>query len=783
MILGISFAFGILKPEVFAGSGETASNSDAAQSDEETSELFKLYQQERSNIAPNDAEAHYQLGMSMYLKHSGKGRDLEPLQLAAKEFKTASGIFNVTLKNGSQTTYNASNDDKATDAIWQQIATDYKPALEDCYQQIHAKDKDSDKRTRSVEDFDKANHREVLAKVASNFKKVVAKFEGSTDKPDYEKLNVFPCEVSYPQAAKLYKVASSELKSAEAAMNPSILLMAFSVIGGLGIFLIGMKHMSDGIQAVAGAKLRRMINAVTDNRFMAVGVGTGVTCFVQSSSITTVIVVGLVNSGLMVLHQAIGVIMGANIGTTITGWILALKIGKYGLPILGVSAFFYLFTKKDRIRYIAMALLGLGMIFFGLEMMKNGFKPMKYVPAFEEAFAWFDASTYIGVLQCAAAGCILTFLVQSSSATLGITIGLAATGAIPFETAGALVLGENIGTTITAWLASIGATTSAKRAAYAHVLFNLIGVFWITLIYSWLYVDMIGALVEYTQGVNPVGLNYEEFANKGTYAVIVTVGIASVHTCFNLTNTLIFLPFVRHFANLLERFLPDKAVKEVPHLAALDIRMAESPILAIENSRGEVIKMAHGCHKMMDWMAEIVKQSDPDQALQEKIFHREKIMDSVQSEVISFVTSLMSGEVPLSVTVEGRQQIRIADEYESISDYISNVLKSRLRLVQNNLTLPDSEVQGLDELHEKVTQYIILVTTGFENNQGDILPRAETQGKSITKFAKELRDAHLVRLEKARIEPVENMSFMAIINGYRKIKDHALNIAEAMANQ
>jgi len=243
--------------------------------------------------------------------------------------------------------------------------------------------------------------------------------------------------------------------------QPDYWKMILTVIGGLGVFLLGMKNLSEGLQAIAGSGLRRMISWVTDNRFMAIGVGALITMLVQSSSITTVMVVGFVNSGFMTLSQAIGVVMGANVGTTITGWILVLKIGKYGLPIAGAAAFVYLFAKRDRIRYLAMAILGLGLVFFGLEVMKDGFAVVKELPAFELWFQKFSADSYLGVLKCAAVGCILTFFVQSSSATLGITIGLAQLGVIEFETAAALVLGENIGTTITAWLASFGATTNA----------------------------------------------------------------------------------------------------------------------------------------------------------------------------------------------------------------------------------------------------------------------------------------------------------------------------------
>ena len=215
--------------------------------------------------------------------------------------------------------------------------------------------------------------------------------------------------------------------------SQTLTTMIFGILGGLGIFLLGMKNMSEGMQAVAGNRLRKLINAITNNRLIACGVGTIATCLVQSSSITTVMVVGMVNAGIMNLVQAIGVILGANIGTTITGWILVIKIGKYGLPILGISALFYLFTKHERIRYTAGICLGLGMIFFGLQLMKNGFSPLKDMPAFTEWFARFSPTGYFGVLKCCLVGAVLTAIVQSSSATLAITMGLAYSGVIDHD--------------------------------------------------------------------------------------------------------------------------------------------------------------------------------------------------------------------------------------------------------------------------------------------------------------------------------------------------------------
>ena len=359
---------------------------------------------------------------------------------------------------------------------------------------------------------------------------------------------------------KLYKSALDEDKVSQ---NPKkykeltgelISSMVFSLIGGLGIFLLGMRYMSDGLQTVAGDSLRKLIKVATDNRFKACGVGILTTLLVQSSSVTTVMAVGLVNSTVMELSQAIGIILGANIGTTITGWVLYLKIGKWGLPILGIAAFVYLFSKKEKVRYISMALMGIGMIFFGLEIMKSGFKPMKEIQTFEAAFMHFDASTYPGVLKCAFVGCFLTVIVQSSSATLGITIALAVTGSINFQTAAALVLGENIGTTITAYLATIGSSNNAKRAAYFHIFFNLTGVIWITLIFH-PYLDFISFVME--NFMNVQNINAVEMIDGKENFVNITGAIAMVHTIFNVANVILFLPLTHYASKVLHKLIPD----------------------------------------------------------------------------------------------------------------------------------------------------------------------------------------------------------------------------------
>lgn len=551
--------------------------------------------------------------------------------------------------------------------------------------------------------------------------------------------------------------------------------MVFMSVGGLGIFLLGMRHLSEGIQAVASGHLRRLISAVTDNRFVALGVGLVFTCLVQSSSITTVMVVGLVNSSVMTLGQAIGVIMGANIGTTITGWILVIKIGKYGLPILGGAALVYLFARSERIKFIAAIVMGVGMVFFGLELMKNGFKPIRSVPEYIEWFSLFQADSYFGVLKAASIGCLLTFIVQSSSATLAITMGLASTGVIDFQTAAALVLGENIGTTITAFLASLGAKTNAKRAAYAHMIFNVLGVLWITAVFPY-YLAVVKAFL----GLEPGQMVMANGAETYPYVIM---GIATVHTGFNVTNTLLFVPFVRHMERLLLRIVPEKAVSEKPALTKLDAVLIETPVAAIESTRTEILHMGEIVERMLGKLKESISEQMVNRKTVNKVFHREEALDKIQNEISIFLTGLLAESLSHEIASEGRRQLHLADEYESISDYIVKILKLHLRLRDANLTLPVEDLKDISELHEDVAAYVHMISNGYSTASKEILFKANPQSEAITHKVRRIRTQHMHRLSAERKDPLITMIFTDMLNDYRRIKDHALNIAETIAGE
>lgn len=557
--------------------------------------------------------------------------------------------------------------------------------------------------------------------------------------------------------------------------------IAAMVVGGLGIFLLGMKYMSEGLQAVSGDRLRKIINIATNNRFMGVGVGLLVTCLVQSSSVTTVMVVGFVNSGIMNLMQAIGVIFGANIGTTITGWILVLHIGKHGLVILGIAAFFFLFSKNERLRYIGMTIMGIGMVFFGLELMKNGFKPLRTHEEFSAWFHAFQATSYLGIIKCALVGCILTMIVQSSSATLGITIGLASTGVIEFQTAAALVMGENIGTTITAWLASLGTNTAAKRAAYAHVLFNVLGTIWFVIFFP-IVIKFIAKIIEIRTGANPLTLAFTE-EGETHFEQIITTGIASVHSLFNVINVIVFLPFVGLLAKLVTKLVPEKATKEAQHLTYLDVRMLDTPSIGIVQSQGQINFMGESVSIMMDKLKTCLENEHPDEELERKLFHREEILDNVQKEIFMFLSNLVAGQVPHEVSDMAHMQMRIADEYESLSDYIASVLKGIRKLAQNNLPLDAPAREKLLTMHNRVNAYITKVNEYVKDDNADILSWATTEGAAISKLMKEFRRQHLERLQNEEVSPYFSLAFTDILNYYRRMKDHALNIAEVVAGE
>ncbi len=549
-----------------------------------------------------------------------------------------------------------------------------------------------------------------------------------------------------------------------------IMEVIMQVVGGLGIFLVGMKYMSEGMQAVAGSRLRKMISAATDNRVLACLVGTGITCLIQSSSVTTVMVVGFVNGGFMTLTQAIGVILGANIGTTITGWILVLKIGKFGLPILGVSALFHLFAKSEKLRYTALCIMGIGMVFFGLQIMSKALKHEEVEVALKTAFAALSGGTFLSTLKCAAVGCLATFIVQSSSATLGVTIALALSGVIDFQTAAGLIMGLNIGTTVTAFLASLGTTTNAKRAAYAHICFNILGTLWLLPLFGF-YTGAIEQIVDWVQTHSPAHVESAIGAK-----------IALAHTGFNVINTIVFLPLLGFLARAVTWMVPEKQGEEIPHLTYLDIRMIETPAFGIQQSQIEVSKMGEQVLTMSNILGESLAQEKPEPEGVKRLFHREEILDDVQREVTVFLSEMLSGSVTHEVMDSAREQLRISDELESVGDYYAMVMKRLLKLTDEGIILRDVALTDLQAIHKRVDEYVRMITHAVEEDFADILSKAVSESSEISHMVKQARQRHLERIStNPDISPFKSLAYTDMLQAYRKIKDHMLNVAEALA--
>ncbi len=538
--------------------------------------------------------------------------------------------------------------------------------------------------------------------------------------------------------------------------------MLSGIIGGLCIFLLGMRYMSDGMQAVAGNRLRRMIAAVTDNRISACVTGTVVTCLIQSSSVTAVMAISMVNVGLMTLRQSIGVLLGADIGTTITAWIVALHVTKHGLIILGISGFFFLFSRNERIKFTSMLFLGIGMIFFGLTVMKHGMNPLRESDAFIQWFSRFNPVTYFGLLRCVLVGSVTTAILQSSSATIAITILLAHSGVIDFRTAVALVLGQNIGTTITAYLAALGASTPAKRTAYAHILIKVLGVAAI-FPFFYLYIDFLDLIM------------------PPTLARDIGKQIALSHTLFNVIIVIVFLPMTGLLCKMLLRLFPSQARKEVPHLTYLDGGLAETPSIALQESGNAILKMRDGVGKMMMWLADELETPHHDPQIRKKLLHREEILDVMQKEIVEFISRIMQKNLPLEVIAEGRRQLRIADEYESIGDYLMGLVKLNDRLVAQNSDFAQHDILNIKTLHARVAQFLCMIGEAFASGDTDIMTRANSGGAQITQMAKRYRDEHLGRIEKAGTSPQLTLIVIDMLQSYRKIRGHAMNIAEAVA--
>ncbi len=536
----------------------------------------------------------------------------------------------------------------------------------------------------------------------------------------------------------------------------------YTLLGGLGIFFFGMKQMSDALQQAAGDVITRVINSLTSNRILAVTVGVIVTMIVQSSSVTTVMVVGFVNAGLMQLTQAIGVILGSNIGTTITGWIISIKVGKYGLLFIGLGIFPSLFSKNNKIQNIGRVVFGVGMIFFGLQLMSGAFKPLRTNEEFLNMISYFSGNDYGSYLASILTGCLLTVIIQSSSAMLGITIALASTGVIGFNTAAALVLGENIGTTITAILASVGTSTNAKRAARAHAIFNILGVLIIFSILP-MYLSFIEWLVP---GVADQTLADGSKPNIAQH-------IAASHTFFNVTATLVFLPFLGVLAKLVTKITPEKEGEVKPALILVGEASEVLPATAIVQADSEVKKMKDILDRMQLVTLSYLEKGKTKDLVKVKDY--EQITDNIQKEVTVFLGKVM--EKPMSPDQSKHTQalIKIADEYESIADYLERIVSYKSKLKED--ALKGKSLEEYDKFMTNIWDFFQLSTVGFFDAEKHDMDLVTRKSEELRIWANDMRDRHLDRVSKGEYEPISALTYSDMVVALRKIRAHGLNVA------
>jgi phosphate:Na+ symporter len=546
--------------------------------------------------------------------------------------------------------------------------------------------------------------------------------------------------------------------------------VVYTLLGGLGIFFFGMKFMSDGLQAVAGDVIRRMINSLNDNRILAVFIGLLVTSLVQSSSVTTVMTVGFVNAGLMTLKQAIGVIFGANIGTTITGWIISLNLSTHALLLVGIGFIPGLFSKTEKWHQLGRALVGMGFLFIGLTFMGQSFEALRSSPDFMSSIAYFTEESFGSYMASLIMGCLLTMIIQSSAAMLAITIALATAGVIPYHTAVALVLGENLGSTISAILASIGTNVNAKRAARVHAIFNLLSVTLVTLVLTHFL-----NLVDWIIPTSPLTQN-----EQGHFPYV-AFHLAMVHTLFNVLATLIFLPFVNLLEKLVTKITPEGFEREVPHLLVLGDPSIMLPAASMAQAESELRKMKDIVERMYKLNREFWEMNDYDPKKLAKITDYERITDNIHKEITVFLCYVMEKPMSHHQSEQIQAMIKIADELESVADYIERLANYRERFKNNETLVGDSRTEFF-QFFDDVWSFFDMVGKGLEDSDRLDMTAIESKSNELQIWADSMREKHLDRISKGTYAPVTALTYSDMVVALRKIRAHSFLMAGAIEN-
>lgn len=545
------------------------------------------------------------------------------------------------------------------------------------------------------------------------------------------------------------------------------IVLVIGLIGGLGLFLLGMKMLSDGLQQVAGDNMRSLLGKLTHNRILAVVVGAFVTMIIQSSSATSVMLVSFVQSGLMRFAQTLGIILGADIGTTITAQLIAFKLTDYSLLMIGIGFGFQFFQKKGKLRNIGKTILGFGILFFGMHIMSESMYPLRSYEPFIESLLKLE-NPWFGLLI----GTLFTALIQSSSAFIGILIVLSTQGLLSLEAAIPLLLGANLGTAITAILASVNTNREAKKVAFAHTVFKIIGV----LLFIW----WIPFFVKIVIAISPDGT--PGLAGIPHLAEVLPRQIANAHTLFNVALTLAMLPFTRAFARFVDRILPSHTapVKEVFQLKFLNEKNIPTPALALNLAKREVIRMGYNAREMVSDI--IIPFLTRDKTVLNNIESKEKKVDFLRDEINSYIMKITRKDLPEDRIQEAFQIMYTVKEFEQIADIISkSLLKKALEWTDSHLEFSREGKQELMDYHQRTLKQISRAIEVFREVNLQKAREMKEKYKKYRSLAIEMERHHYSRLKNDVAQSVGSSEIhLELMSSLKVITSHATNIARIL---
>lgn len=531
--------------------------------------------------------------------------------------------------------------------------------------------------------------------------------------------------------------------------------MIIQLVGGLGLFLYGMKMMGDGLENAAGDRLKGILEKVTSNPFIGVLVGTVVTMVIQSSSATTVMVVGFVNAGLMNLFQATGVIMGANIGTTITAQLVSFKLTAVAPIFVGIGTAIVLFSKGRKNREIGNIVLGFGILFVGMEFMGDAMSPLKESEGFLQIMHVIEHSWILAL----GAGLLMTGVIQSSSATTGILIALAGTGAVPLEAAIPFIFGCNIGTCVTALLASIGASKSARKAALIHITFNVIG--------SLIFIPLRYYLADAARWINP-----------GTDPESIKRQIANVHTIFNISNTFILFWFIKYLVAFANKVIPGQDEREHMGTKYIDDRVLETPVIAVGQMVKETIRMANKAKDNLEIAMKAFETNDEN--LIKKVYENEKLINLLEHEITNYLVKLSNTELSEEQLGIVTSTFHVVNDVERIGDHAENIADLTTEKIVKKLDFSKEALEDLKHMYNYTLNALQSSIESYENHDTKKADSVASIEERIDTLEKDYRASHIRRLNAGQCSAYCGAIFLDIISNFERIGDHATNIAESV---